>query len=504
VNTSYGNHHSLLPPIWVIGFTGHRHLQQPEEVTKVIRALLDSLRAEIPGQLVGYSSVAVGADTFFAEEWLESGLPWMALLPRTENDFKNDFTEPEWAKALSLLQRAARVQHLSETKEAERDFAYLESGLLVVEEADLIIAVWNGKPSRGVGGTADIVANARSMTKPLVVIDPDSLTIRRENFSSDLFSDPEIDYLNRVASRDESGGDRKIDSEERVRCFFQRIDAKAASIAPKFRRWVAASVIMNALAAILVAADIGFQVNSLVLKGIIFLLTAAAMVAVFLIKRKAAHQNWIRCRVASEICRSALATWKLADAAEPAWFHQLPGFLRLAKTIRLLKLTDQARQVTNVAELKQSYVVTRLDEQLHYFRRRRRELSLASSVLNFGFWIFSASAIGRAVVIASGFGVGPILTVTPSNFFAWHVLHAFLPIALPLAAGCTLSLISIFDINGQLARAKTMESLLIKARTQIEKCESLPSLRRAVENSENTFASELFQWFTLFRYPRFN
>jgi hypothetical protein len=75
---------------------------------------------------------------------------------------------------------------------------------------------------------------------------------------------------------------------------------------------------------------------------------------------------------------------------------------------------------------------------------------------------------------------------------------------LPLAAGCALSLISIFDINRQLARSRAMESLLTKARDQIEKCESMASLGRAVEHAENAFASEVFEWFTLFRYPRFN
>jgi hypothetical protein len=106
--------------------------------------------------------------------------------------------------------------------------------------------------------------------------------------------------------------------------------------------------------------------------------------------------------------------------------------------------------------------------------------------------------------VGSAFGIGPILPVAPSNFLAWHAVQSFLPIALPLAAGCTLSLISIFDINRQLARAKAMESLLSEARKRIEKCESLPSLRRAVENTENAFASEVFEWFTVFRYPRFN
>jgi hypothetical protein len=504
VKSSYANHNSLLSPTWIVGFTGHRHLRAPEKLQEVIGTLVDSLRAEIPGQLVGYSSVAIGADTLFAEKWLSSGLPWMALLPKAEQDFKNDFSESDWTRTFALLQKAARVQSLSGVKEAERDLAYLECGLLVVEEADVMIAVWDGKPSRGVGGTADIVANARTLAKPLILIDPDSFDIKRENFSSELFADPEMSYLNRIAGRDGPSLTDKTDPEDRVRRFFQKVDSRAASIAPRFRLWVAASVVMNAFAAILVAAAIGFKVNSSVLNALIFVLTAAATIAVTLIKRKRAHQKWIRCRVASEICRSALATWNLADVGEPAWFNQLTGFLRLVKTIRLMKLTDETRQITDLAEWRQKYLATRVDEQIHYFHRRRRGLSLALSILTVSFWIFSVVGILRGVLTGCAFGIGPILPIGPSDSFAWNAVQSFLPIALPLAAGCTLSLISIFDINRLLARSRAMESLLLTAREQIKKSESLPSLRRAVENIENAFASDVFEWFTLFRYPRFN
>jgi len=504
VNSSYATHDSLLSPTWIVSFTGHRHLRSPEKIKQVIGAVVQSLRAEIPGRLVGYSSVAIGADTLFAEQWLSSGLPWMALLPRAEGDFKNDFAEADWAKTLALLQRAARVQSLSAIKEAERDLGYLECGLLLVDEADVMIAVWDGKPSRGVGGTADIVANARNLSKPLILIDAESFEIKREHFSLEHFADPEMSYLNKIADHPALSAIEGIDPEERVRRFFKKVDAKATSIAPRFRLWVAASVIMNAAATILVAATIGFQVNWFVLNTLIVVLTTAATVAVALIKRKRAHQKWMRCRVASEICRSVLATWDLADVAEPTWFNQLTGFLRLVKTIRLMKLTDPTRQVTNMEDWRQKYLTDRIDEQIHYFRRRRKESSSALSVLSVSFWLFSFLAIARALLTGSAFGIGPLVRVTPSYPLALHFVQSFLPIALPLAAGCTLSLISIFDINRQLARSRAMESLLIKAKEQIEKSESLPSLRRAVENVENALAGDVFEWFTLFRYPRFN
>jgi len=453
---------------------------------------------------MGYSSAAIGADTLFAEEWLSSGQPWMALLPRAENDFKKDFTEADWARTRALLQQASQVKSLSGIKQAERDLAYLECGLLVVEEADVMIAVWDGKPSRGVGGTADIVASARNLSKPLILIDSETLAIKREHFSPDLFAEPEMTYLNKIADHASLSANERTDPEERVRRFFKEVDAKAASIAPRFRLWVAASVIMNAAAAILMAATIGFQVNSFVLNTLMFVLTTAATVAVVLIKRKRAHQKWIQCRVASEICRSALATWNLVDVAEPTWLNQLTEFLRLVKTVRFLKLTDPTRQVTNMQEWRQNYLTSRVDEQIRYFRLRRKEFSIALSVLNVSFWLFSFLGIARALLTSSALGIGPLVPLTPSNPLAWNFVQSFLPIALPLAAGCTLSLISIFDINRRLARSRAMESFLIKAREQVEKSQSLPGLRRAVENVENALASEVFEWFTLFRYPRFN
>jgi hypothetical protein len=504
VKTSNAHHDSLLSPIWIVGFSGHRHLRTPDKVTEVIGTVLHSLRSEIPGRLVGYSSVAIGADTLFAEQWLASGLPWMALLPRSEQEFKKDFNDSDWARTVALLQKAARVQVLSGVKDAERDLAYLECGLLVVDQADLMIAIWDGKPSRGVGGTADIVSNARNLNKPLILINPESSEIKREHFSPDVFADSEMTYLNRIAKPEALSVTEKTDPEERVRRFFNKVDAKAASIAPRFRLWVGASVVMNAAAAILVAATIGFQVSSFILNTLIFVLTTAAAVAVALIKRKRAHQKWIQCRVASEICRSALATWNLAEVSEPTWFNQLTEFLRLVKTVRLMKLTDPTRQITNIQQWQEKYLTTRVDEQIHYFRRRRKEFTAALSVLTVSFWLFSFLGIGRALFTGSAFGVGPLVPVTPANPLAWHFVQSFLPIALPLAAGCTLSLISVFDINRQLARSRAMEALLVKSREQIAKSESLPGLRRAVENVENALASEVFEWFTLFRYPRFN
>jgi hypothetical protein len=485
---------SSLPPIWIVGFTGHRRLRAPEKIGALLRDLLCSLGKEIPGQLVGHSSIAIGGDTLFAEACLSLNIPWIALLPLAEGDFKSDFTESDWNNARQLLQGAARVESLVGAK--DRNVAYLECGLATVEEADLMIAIWDGEPSRGTGGTAEVVAHARNFLRPLILIHPERLTTQRERFAADSFSDPEMEYLNRLPMRERSGVAASAQAEEIVRHFFAKVDAQAARIAPRFRRWVAASVIMNSFAAILTAAAVGFGIHSIFLDGLIFILIAAAMLSIIQIKRKHAHQNWIRCRVAAEICRSALATWNLGQVAAPVWFAQLGDFRRLAKSIRLLQMRAGEQPRKSFAETRKDYLTSRVDDQIEYFRRRSRRLGTALFLFTSSFWIFSGAAVARTLFT--------VFVRLPSDRVTLDTLQSFLPIALPLAAGCALSLISIFDLSRQLASSKAMESALQTARQQIEKCENFSSLRRAVENTENAFAGEFFEWFTLFRFPRFN
>ena len=164
----------------IVGFTGHRHLRDENKVASLLREVVGSLRREIGGEMIGRSSVASGADTLFAEACLEADLKWVALLPFPEADFKKDFDEGAWQRARALLDRAARIETLSTV--AERPAGYLRCGLVTVAGANLMIAVWDEKASRGPGGTADVVAHARTLQKPLILINPDSLEIARERF----------------------------------------------------------------------------------------------------------------------------------------------------------------------------------------------------------------------------------------------------------------------------------------------------------------------------------
>jgi hypothetical protein len=171
---------SLQSRCLVLGFTGHRTVRNEKKVSQVLCETIASLRRENDREVMGRSSIASGGDVLFAEACLASNLKWIAQLPFPETEFKKDFSERDWARAKALLNQALRVETFSAT--ANRPAGYLECGLATLEGADVMIALWDGKASRGPGGTAEIVAHTRSLRKPLVLIHAEDLDVTRERF----------------------------------------------------------------------------------------------------------------------------------------------------------------------------------------------------------------------------------------------------------------------------------------------------------------------------------
>jgi hypothetical protein len=165
---------------FIVGFTGHRRVENEKKVAQVLREVVAGLHRDLGSDLVGRSSVASGGDTLFAEACRAANFKWIALLPFPEAEFKKDFNDGGWERAKALIDHAARVETLSTI--AKRPEGYLQCGLATVDGADVMVAFWDGKPSRGRGGTAEIVEHARLVQKPLVLISADGLQVTRERF----------------------------------------------------------------------------------------------------------------------------------------------------------------------------------------------------------------------------------------------------------------------------------------------------------------------------------
>ncbi|GAA4994389.1 hypothetical protein [Kitasatospora paranensis] len=150
-----------------IAVTGHLNLTEP--TVPLVRAELRRLLAgHGPGPLTGLSCLAPGADTLFAEEVLAAGGRLVAVLPSTR--YRQSFAAGPRADLDRLLAAAAEVLVLP--RPAPDDAAYQAANAELLRRADLVVAVWDGRPGNGRGGTADMVAAAGRAGVPVQVVWP--------------------------------------------------------------------------------------------------------------------------------------------------------------------------------------------------------------------------------------------------------------------------------------------------------------------------------------------
>lgn len=157
-----------------IGVTGHQRLddtsQWPWVETEMTRLLSDA-----PKPLTGLTSLAIGADQLFAEVVLRRGGVLAVVLPFARYELTFD-DGPDRERFRHLVERASSVEVLEPTGSQQE--AYLSAGKRVVDESDWVLAIWDGKPAAGLGGTADIVGYALSRKKHVIHMDPGHGTIR--------------------------------------------------------------------------------------------------------------------------------------------------------------------------------------------------------------------------------------------------------------------------------------------------------------------------------------
>jgi hypothetical protein len=187
-------------PPFRVGVTGHRRLPTPlTHLRAFVSDVLRDLRQRLPPErdLILVTALAEGADQLVAEVALSRavGARVEVVLPLELEDYRRDFVDSEDAerRLLSLLPRASRFCvvdgsyehcrlrrpfHQKSTAKSQldkgspRELAYLHAGLCMVD-TDALVAIWDGKPERGVGGTGQIVRAAREAGTPLRWITPD-------------------------------------------------------------------------------------------------------------------------------------------------------------------------------------------------------------------------------------------------------------------------------------------------------------------------------------------
>ncbi len=139
------------------------------------------------------------------------------------------------------MQHAMSVEVIGngETKE-ER---YYECGAETVQQSQMLLALWDGKPSQGLGGTEEIFTYAKNQGRPVVWIHSVTGEVQHFNQEKESFSDPELDFLNGLP---DSGAKPEIKTPfDLAQAWFWKIDDNASHAAPQLRRLAAIPILVH-------------------------------------------------------------------------------------------------------------------------------------------------------------------------------------------------------------------------------------------------------------------
>ncbi|MDR2453521.1 MAG: hypothetical protein LBD51_02985 [Bifidobacteriaceae bacterium] len=134
-----------------VGITGHRVI--PEAALDYVAGRIESFLARQAAPLVGYSSLAAGADQLFAQLVLRAGGELVAVIPC--DGYESTFCPDTLRVYQELVARAGQVTTLEFPQPG--DPAYIAASHVVVSMSDVVVAVWDGGPANRRGGTADTV-----------------------------------------------------------------------------------------------------------------------------------------------------------------------------------------------------------------------------------------------------------------------------------------------------------------------------------------------------------
>ena len=153
----------------IVGATGHQQLPA-DAIPYLVDQVRRTVRAYEPPLSVA-CSLAAGADQLIAREALQCGGRLLVIVPA--RGYESTFSHKELRSYENLMAQADDVTRLDFSDPSER--AYWAAGQAVVDLCDVLVAIWDGQPARGLGGTGDVVDYATRAGKEVRVIWPTGL-----------------------------------------------------------------------------------------------------------------------------------------------------------------------------------------------------------------------------------------------------------------------------------------------------------------------------------------
>lgn len=503
----------MIKPRYLIGFTGHRSGYDEAIIRPALVKVLTDLKQraqQAGGQAELYASVAEGSDTLCVEIAREQGMPVHLLLPLETAEFERDFSSPAaWKRSQAQLSISRqRPGHDSEhlvAGEATRPECYFNQAIHMLDAVDVVVAVWDGQPARGLGGTAQVIAQAKEIGTPVVQIASTSGAVSGTEKLDACFRPDEImKELNQMIQHSGTSCAEGAANPDRLQTCLDKI---AVAEAARFRPSLVRIILLHGIAALL-AAVVTYQVqethwfyhNRWIFTATELVLVVSALWMTSRLHQKHTQEAWVHCRFACELVRGLRASVPVVDPLHPSVTRHDPQWRRFALSVGLLVLEHQ--HTHDPSALRDAYLATRLSDThresqiLHYQAKQPSATR---------WWNFTGFAGTWSARLAPIFVLLSLLNKfsdrwNPGNgwhlerFFQGWVMVVLLPIALPLLAGVASGIRQALDAGRRKERYPQMVARLIEIKKALPGLHTASSIRRTITRCEEILLDELIEW----------
>ena len=148
--------------------TGHTNLTNPS--IHLVRAELTQVLSRYADDLVGMTCLARGADQAFADAILRLDGRLVVVVPSKDyfSSIRDTASRQRCDAYLAAAQEVVQVGH-----DMTGVVAYTSANHYVVDHSDLLVAVWDGSPPAGNGGTSDTIAYAQRQQRTIERVWPE-------------------------------------------------------------------------------------------------------------------------------------------------------------------------------------------------------------------------------------------------------------------------------------------------------------------------------------------
>lgn len=463
-------HHAAhsVRPIWRVGFSGHRNLPAESKIAAALSAVWIQLREKVEGDLEAYTSGAQGGDILFLESAARAGVNSHIIFPFRKSLFLEDVAL-EWRPRLDAAIAAA-----SSVEEGffsnDRNEAFYACGIAVLDASDIMVFCWDGKPARGHGGTADIIAVARERNLPLLIINADSGAISSENFQSEKLHDPAADELNELI---EHHLPAHWDATKST-----ALDEVASRCAPIYRLFSTLNIVVHVIAITVAVLGLKYALGDFAPWVKVGLLGITIGLFIY-VSHVRLHDAWLSCRVAAELERSLKVCGGLLELSKVESLLRLfPAHSRIARAFsRQAQLNAKS---LDFPARKTLYIEQRLVDQRNFFEKTIAKLDGQNLFLISAFWTCSLSGFVTAIVYAV------------DHHYAWLGPATAI---LPVLAMMFLAVMATLDVDRRLQRFREMRDEVDRAISRVSATRDLPALSREIASAEQTLLGEVAEWF---------